>query len=175
MTPNQPMPTHAPHNILVIANHTWPCPALAGRSGVPAQDSLLLIGSPLRDIRHELVGGFAGPIAPDNAVGTYGGTTLLRHQAAGGFAGSRDDQRQGSFADTDRVLIVTHDGEAERVRITGHRGVRRLLRTSTQVRPPLADPTSPPNREVAALMPHRDGAVHCSGAGAALEVSTDGP
>ena len=95
---------------------------------MPAQDSLLLIGSPLRDIRHELVGGFAGPIAPDNAVGTYGGTTLLRHQAAGGFAGSRDDQRQGSFADTDRVVIITHKRDVERARITGLRGARRLLR-----------------------------------------------
>ena len=37
-------------------------------------------------------------------------------------------QRQGSFADTDRVVIVTYKGDAERARITGLRGARRLLR-----------------------------------------------
>jgi hypothetical protein len=100
-------------------------------SGVPAQDILLLVGSPLRDVRREPVGGFAGPVAPDDPVGTFGGTTRLRRQAAGGFAGNPDDQRQGSFADTDRVLVITHDGKAERARITGHRGARRLLRTTS--------------------------------------------
>jgi hypothetical protein len=100
-------------------------------SGVPARDILVLVGSPLRDVRRELVGGFAGPVAPDDPVGTYAGTTRLRRQAAGGFAGNPDDQRQGSFADTDRVVIVSHDGKAERARITGHRGARRLLRTTS--------------------------------------------
>ena len=41
--------------------------------------------------------------------------------------GDPDHQRQGSFADTDRVLITTYHDNAERVRVNGLGGVRRLL------------------------------------------------
>jgi hypothetical protein len=87
----------------------------------------LLLGRAPGDVRGEPVGGFAGPVAPDAPVGTYGGGTVLRRQAAGGFAGDPDRQRQGSFADADRVLIVSVRGGAERTRVTGLRGARRLL------------------------------------------------
>jgi hypothetical protein len=97
-------------------------------TGVPERDIRLLAGSAPRDIRHEPVGGFAGPVAPDAPVGTYGGRVVRRRQGAGSFAGDPDQQRQGSFADTDRVVIVTYEGDAERARITGLRGARRLLR-----------------------------------------------
>jgi hypothetical protein len=97
-------------------------------TGVPAHDIRLLAGSAPRDIRREPVGGFAGPVEPDDPVGTYGGRVVRRRQGAGGFAGDPDQQRQGSFADTDRVVIVTSEGGAERARITGLRGARRLLR-----------------------------------------------
>jgi hypothetical protein len=97
-------------------------------TGVPERDIRLLAGSEPRDIRREPVGGFAGPVAPDAPVGTYGGRVLQRRQGAGSFAGDPDRQRQGSFADTDRVVIVTYKGDAERARITGLRGARRLLR-----------------------------------------------
>jgi len=97
-------------------------------TGVPERDIRLLVGSAPRDIRHEPVGGFAGPVAPDAPIGTYGGRVLQRRQGAGSFAGDPDQQRQGSFADTDRVVIVTYEGDAERARITGLRGARRLLR-----------------------------------------------
>jgi hypothetical protein len=97
-------------------------------TGVPERDLRLLAGSAPRDIRREPVGGFAGPVAPHAPVGTYSGRVIQRHQSAGSFAGDPDQQRQGSFADTDRVLIVTHKGDAERTRITGLRGARRLLR-----------------------------------------------
>jgi len=97
-------------------------------TGVPERDIRLLVGSAPRDIRHERVGGFAGPVAPDAPIGTYGGRALQRRQGAGSFAGDPDQQRQGSFADTDRVVIVTYTGDAERARITGLRGTRRLLR-----------------------------------------------
>jgi hypothetical protein len=93
-------------------------------TGVPAHDIRLLAGTAQRDVRHEPVGGFAGPVAPDAPVGTYGGRVLQRRQGAGSFAGDPDQQRQGSFADTDRVVISTH----KRARITGLRGARRLLR-----------------------------------------------
>jgi hypothetical protein len=97
-------------------------------TGVPERDIRLLAGTAPRDIRREPVGGFAGPVAPDTPVGTYGNIRRLRHQGAGSFAGDPDQQRQGSFADTDRVVIVTYKSDAERARITGLRGARRLLR-----------------------------------------------
>ena len=97
-------------------------------TGVAERDIRLLAGSAPRDIRHEPAGGFAGPVAPDAPIGTYGGRALQRRQGAGSFAGDPDQQRQGSFADTDRVAIVTYKGDAERARITGARGARRLLR-----------------------------------------------
>jgi hypothetical protein len=97
-------------------------------TGVAERDIRLLAGSAPGDIRREPVGGFAGPIAPDAPIGSYGGRVLQRRQGAGSFAGDPDQQRQGSFADTDRVVIVTYKGAAERVRITGLGGALRLLR-----------------------------------------------
>ena len=96
-------------------------------TGVAERDTRLLVGSAPRDIRREPAGGFAGPVAPDAPIGTYGDRTVQRRQGAGGFAGDPDQQRQGSFADTDRVVIATHQGDAERARITGLRGARQLL------------------------------------------------
>ena len=97
-------------------------------TGVPERDIRLLAGTAPRDIRHEPVGGFAGLIAPDAPIGTYGRRVLQRRQGAGSFAGDPHQHRQGSFADTDRVVIVTYKRDAERARITGLRGARRLLR-----------------------------------------------
>jgi hypothetical protein len=97
-------------------------------TGVAKPDIRLLVGSAPRDIRGEPVGGFAGRVAPDAPVGTYGGRVLQRRQGAGGFAGDPDQQRQGSFENADRVVIIAYEGDAERARITGLRGARRLLR-----------------------------------------------
>jgi hypothetical protein len=96
--------------------------------GVPGRDIRLLIGRPLRDIRDEPVGGFGGPVAPDAPVGTYGNVRRLRRQGNGTFAGDADRQRQGSFADADRGMMVTYDHEAAHARVVGDRGLRRLLR-----------------------------------------------
>jgi hypothetical protein len=97
-------------------------------TGVPAQDIRLLAGRRPGDVRRERVGGFAGPIGPDAPVGTFGDRPVLRSQGAGTFAGDADHQRQGSFADTDRVMIITYNADAEHARVTGLRGARRLLR-----------------------------------------------
>jgi hypothetical protein len=96
-------------------------------TGVPERDIRLLAGTAPRDIRREPVGGFAGPVAPDAPIGTYGGRAIQRRHGAGSFAGDPDQQRQGSIADTDRVVIVTYKGDAERARITGLREAQRLL------------------------------------------------
>jgi hypothetical protein len=95
---------------------------------VPAHHIRLLIGRRPGDLRSEPAGGFAGPVGPEARVGTFGDRNVLRRQGRGSFAGDADRQRQGSFADTDRVVIVTYSGDAERARITGLRGARRLLR-----------------------------------------------
>jgi hypothetical protein len=97
-------------------------------AGVPGRDIRLLIGRRPRDIRREWVGGFAGPVAPDAPVGTYGNVRRLRRQGNGTFAGDADRQRQGSFADADRELIVTYDHETAHTRVIGACGLRRLVR-----------------------------------------------
>ena len=96
-------------------------------TGVPARDLRVLIGTRLGNTRQEPVGGYGGPFGHAPPVGTFGGGVVRRRQGAGGFAGDPDQQRQGSFADVDRVVIVTYDDAAERARVTGLRGVRRLL------------------------------------------------
>jgi hypothetical protein len=97
-------------------------------AGVPDSDIRLLSGRALRDVRTEIVGGFAAPVGPDAPIGTFAYRVLLRRRAAGGFAGDPDAQRQGSFADCDGVTIVSHHGGTERSRLTGRGGLRRHLR-----------------------------------------------
>jgi hypothetical protein len=98
--------------------------------GVPRHDIRLLIGRPLHDTRHEPVGGWAGPLRPDAPVGTFGGGARLRRRGPGSYAGDPDQQRQGSWADVERVVIVTYKDGSERSRITGLRGGERFLRTA---------------------------------------------
>ena len=101
-------------------------------AGASPRDIRLLKSRPLQNVRDELVGGFAGPVAPDAPVGNYGGVTRRRAQATGSFAtGSARDpdrQREGSFADAERVVIVICKDAGEHSRVTGYRGVRQLLR-----------------------------------------------
>ena len=97
-------------------------------TGVVGRDIRLLTGHPRHDVRHESVGTYAGWIDPNAPVGTYGGRAVLRRQGAGSYAGDPDRQRQGSYADADRVVVVTYQDRAEHSRLTGRRGVRRLLR-----------------------------------------------
>jgi hypothetical protein len=119
---------------MTILSHAYPTEAAARRaiealraSGVHDRDIRLLTGREPRDGRRELVGGFAGPAGPEAPMGTYGNRTVLRRQGTGSFAGDPDQQRQGSFADTDGITIVGYDGNAERARVTSVRGPRRLL------------------------------------------------
>src|SRR5215204_905567 len=119
---------------MTTLSNAYPTEAAARRAiealrdgGVHGRDMHLLTRREPRDVRREPVGGFADPAGPDAPVQTYGNGTVLRRQGAGSFAGDPDQQRQGSFADTDRVTIVSYDGDAERTRVTGLRGARRLL------------------------------------------------
>jgi hypothetical protein len=97
-------------------------------AGVPEGDIGRLSGRRLHDTRREPVGGWAGPVGPSASVGTYGSRPVLRRQGTGSYIGDADRQRQGSYADADRVAIVTQKDRAEHTRVTGHRGARKLLR-----------------------------------------------
>jgi hypothetical protein len=99
-------------------------------AGVPARDIRLLTGGVFHDIRREPVGGFAGTIGPEAHVGDYGGALRLRRQGRGAYAGDPDGQRQGSFADTDRDMIVTGDGRSH---AAGDDAVRMLLEAAAMV------------------------------------------
>lgn len=97
-------------------------------AGVPPGTSRLLTGQPLRDLRREPRGGFAGPVGPDAAVGSFASVARRRGQASGSFATDNPDRRKGSFADVDRVVMATYGHDAERRRLMSHRRLRRLLR-----------------------------------------------
>ena len=93
-------------------------------AGVPGPDIHLLTGCREHDVRREPMGRFAGSIAPDEQVGTYGDSPRLRSQAKGGWAGHPDEHRQGTFADTDLDVIVTGEGSSQS---SGDGAVARLL------------------------------------------------
>jgi len=103
----------------------------AMRAPDTGQEVRLLVGHAVDDTRRELVGGFAGPVAPDDLVGSYANRPGERRGGCGSFAGDADDRRQGCFADTDRVVVVTKKDGAECLRVTGEPGVRKLLRRTT--------------------------------------------
>ena len=75
-----------------------------------------------------------------------GSGAVRRRQGTGTFAGDADRQRQGTFADADRVVIVRSERGRERARITGVRGAQRLLRRSRARRRRRGprDPRAPP-------------------------------
>jgi hypothetical protein len=101
-------------------------------ASAPPREVRLLTSRPLADIRREPVGGFAGPVGPDAPVGNFAGTGRRSDDvgsfATGSFAGDAQQMRQGSFGDVERVTIVTYKPDAQRSRVTGYRGIRRLLR-----------------------------------------------
>jgi hypothetical protein len=100
----------------------------ASRANGGEDDVRLLIGRALCDTRRERVGGFAGPVAPDDRVGSIANRPVERRRGCGSFAGDPDRQRQGCFADRDRVVVVIQCDGVERSRMTGDLGLGRLLR-----------------------------------------------
>lgn len=96
-------------------------------AGVPERNIGVLIGFRYHDVSAERVGGFSGPSDPDAPVGKYAGPPRARWHAAGGFTSRPDDQRQGSYADVERILSVTREDGDERVRVTDDDTARRLL------------------------------------------------
>jgi hypothetical protein len=127
-------------NHMATLDKTYPSEDAARRAvaalraaGVPPRDIRLLTSRPPHDIRREPVGGFAGPIGTDAPIGSYASVPRPRGQgvgsfATGSFAGDPDSQREGSFADVERVIVVICKDDGEHSRVTGYRGVRQLLR-----------------------------------------------
>jgi hypothetical protein len=121
---------------------TYPTPDAARQAikelraaGVPAGHIRLLTSQPLRGIGRVARGGFAGPLGDDAHVGAFaGGPHPLGHArgsfATGSAASAPVPQRKGSFADVERIVIVTYQEDSERSRATGYRSIRLLLRRS---------------------------------------------
>jgi hypothetical protein len=101
--------------------------ALRG-NGSPQDVRLFVGGCALHDTHRGRVGGFAGPVALDDRVGSFANRPGERRRGCGSFAGDPDGQRRGCFADTDRVVVVTQRDGVERSRVTGELGLGRLLR-----------------------------------------------
>jgi hypothetical protein len=95
-------------------------------AGIPGEEVLVIMGEPARDADEEPVGEFAGPTEPDAPVGEFAGGPVPRGSKTGAFAGG--EQRGGSFADTDSELLTSYPDGVERMRVTGHRRITRLLR-----------------------------------------------
>jgi hypothetical protein len=127
-------------NYMATVSQTYPSEDAARRAaralraaGVPRRDIRLLTSRPQRDIRREPVGGFAGTIGTNAPIGNFASVPRRRGEGAGSFAtgifaGDPDQQREGSFADVERVVIVNYNDEKEHSRVTGHRAVHQLLR-----------------------------------------------
>jgi hypothetical protein len=98
-------------------------------AGVPERDIELLARHRMHDVRREPVGTFAGTLAPDAPVATFGDVTLRRDQGSGTYAGDADRQRQGCFADTDSDLIVSCERDHARERMAGDATLLALLRS----------------------------------------------
>jgi hypothetical protein len=96
-------------------------------AGVPAHAIRMLAGQGLHDIRREPVGMFARTLRPEAPVGTFANRKRLRRQGYGTYAGDPDSQRKGSFADSDRDMIVTYQG-GEHAHVAGRRELLRALR-----------------------------------------------
>ena len=112
--------SYASHGEALEAVH-----ALLG-AGIPGHGVAVLEGEPARDTHEEPVGEFAGPTPPDAPVGEFAGDPEPRGSHTGAFAGG-PEQRGGSFADADRELLTSYPDGVERMRVTGHRRITRLL------------------------------------------------
>lgn len=87
--------THSSERVVRETVQSLPAPRTSPATMPPPTDPSL------HDVRREPVGGFAGPVAPNAPVGSFGNVRRRRWQGKGAFAGDPDRQRQGSFGDVD--------------------------------------------------------------------------
>lgn len=95
-------------------------------AGVPGEDVLVLMGERERDAHQEPVGEFAGTTEPGAPVGEFAGPPTPEGSSTGAFAG-QGERRGGSFADSERDVVTSYPDGVERMRVTGHRRITRLL------------------------------------------------
>jgi hypothetical protein len=95
-------------------------------AGVPGADVRLLMGAEIHDARREARGLYAGSVAPDERVGAYGGDGPERSAPRGSFAGEPGGA-EGTFANADRDVVVTHHDGEERAHVAGHAKLKALL------------------------------------------------
>jgi hypothetical protein len=97
-------------------------------AGAPVRSIRMLVGERPGDLRNEPAGGFAGPVGPDDPVGTFANVRLPRCDGRGTFAGDADRQRRGSFADACRDVVVSFERGAEHPHVVGEGKLRAQLR-----------------------------------------------
>src|ERR671934_230804 len=95
-------------------------------AGVPGEDVRLLMGAEIHDARRETRGRFAGSVAPEERVGAFEGEGPKRSALRGSFAGAADGA-EGTFANADRDVVVTHHDGKEQTRVAGHAKLKALL------------------------------------------------
>jgi hypothetical protein len=96
-------------------------------AGVPGEDVRLLMGAEIHDARREARGRFSGSVAPDERVGAYAGDGPQRSAPRGAYAGDPEAAGEGSFANAERDVVVTHSDGKEQTRVAGRRELKRLL------------------------------------------------
>ena len=94
-------------------------------AGVPGEGVLVLMAEQARDANQEEVGEFAGPTEPGAPVGEFAGPPAAQGSGTGAFAGGA--QRGGSFGDAERDVLTSYPDGVERMRVTGHRRITKLL------------------------------------------------
>lgn len=95
-------------------------------AGVPGEDVRLLMGAEIHDARRETRGRFSGSVAPEEQVGAYAGDGPVRSAVRGSFTAT-DAASEGSFANAERDVVVTHSDGKEQTRVAGRRELKRLL------------------------------------------------
>ena len=97
-------------------------------AGVPGEDVRVLMGAEIHDARREARGRFAGVDSePDEHVGAYAGDGPERRTLRGSFAGADAGGAEGTFANAERDVVVTHSDGMEHTRVAGRHELKRLL------------------------------------------------
>jgi hypothetical protein len=97
-------------------------------AAVPATRIELIAGHAAEDASDGPIGTFAGTTTADaETVGSYANIPRSGRDAAGSFAGNPDEQRRGSFGDTDHDTVVTYQRVVTHTRIATHHRLLEIL------------------------------------------------
>jgi len=97
-------------------------------AGLPAIRIELIMGHAAEDARDAPIGTFAGTTTAEAAiVGSYADVAHSGREAIGTFAGDPDNQRRGSFGDTDRDTVTSYRSGVRRTQIASHHRLEKIL------------------------------------------------